>query len=199
MQALKALAIAAGISTLAWSGAWAADHEVRMLNKGPEGQPMQFDPAFLKIAPGDSVTFVATDKGHNSETILGMIPETAETWKGKMNEEIKVTFDVEGIYGIKCMPHFGMGMVGLIQVGDSTENLDVAQTAKLPGKAKTRMAELMAQVASGGAAAPSQLISIGRSTESGQHRQPTGPHSAKAHEHVRKSYLEESTVDPQGR
>lgn len=152
MQALKALAIAAGISSLAWSGAWAADHEVRMLNKGPEGQPMQFDPAFLKVAPGDSVTFVATDKGHNSETILGMIPETAETWKGKMNEEIKVTFDVEGIYGIKCMPHFGMGMVGLIQVGDSTENLDAAQTAKLPGKAKTRMAELMAQVGSGAAA-----------------------------------------------
>lgn len=154
MQALKALAVAAAISTLAWSGAWAADHEVRMLNKGPEGQPMQFDPAFLKIAPGDSVTFMASDKGHNSETILGMIPETAETWKGKINEEIKVTFDVEGIYGIKCMPHFGMGMVGLIQVGDSTENLDAAQTAKLPGKAKTRMAELMAQVGSGGTAVP---------------------------------------------
>lgn len=152
MQALKVLAIAAGLSTLAWSGAWAADHEVRMLNKGPEGQPMQFDPAFLKISPGDSVTFMATDKGHNSETILGMLPETAETWKGKMNEEIKVTFDVEGIYGIKCMPHFGMGMVGLIQVGDSTENLDAAQTAKLPGKAKTRMAALMAQVGSGAAA-----------------------------------------------
>ncbi|WP_439604685.1 pseudoazurin [Shinella sp.] len=154
MKALTALAVAAGLSTLAWSGAWAADHEVRMLNKGPEGQPMQFDPAFLKIAPGDSVTFLATDRGHNSETILGMIPETAETWKGKMNEEIKVTFDVEGIYGIKCMPHFGMGMVGLIQVGEGTANLDAAQTAKLPGKAKTRMAELMAQVGSGGAAAP---------------------------------------------
>lgn len=154
MKALSALAVAAVLSTLTWSGAWAADHEVRMLNKGPEGQPMQFDPAFLKIAPGDSVTFVATDKGHNSETILGMIPDKAETWKGKMNEEIKVTFDVEGIYGVKCMPHFGLGMVGLIQVGDSTENLNAAQTAKLPGKAKTRMAELMAQVGSGAPAAP---------------------------------------------
>ena len=142
---------AAALSAVAWSGAFGADHEVRMLNKGPEGQPMQFDPAFLKIVPGDSVTFVATDKGHNSETIPGMIPEAAETWKGKMNEEIKVTFSVEGIYGVKCLPHFGMGMVGLIQVGESTENLDAAQTAKLPGKAKTRMAELMAQVDSGGA------------------------------------------------
>ncbi len=149
MKRFASLAVAIGNSGLAWSGAFAADHEVRMLNKGPEGQPMQFDPAFLKIAPGATVTFVATDKGHNSETILGMIPEGAETWTAKMNEEIKVTFSTEGIYGYKCTPHFGMGMVGLIQVGDNTDNLDAAQTAKLPGKAKTRMAELMAQVGSG--------------------------------------------------
>lgn len=87
MKRFAALAVAAGIWGLACSGAFAAEHEVRMLNKGPEGQPMQFDPAFLKISPGDTVTFVATDKDHNSETILGMIPEGAETWKGKMNEE----------------------------------------------------------------------------------------------------------------
>lgn len=151
MKRFTALAIVIGISGLAWSGAFAAEHEVRMLNKGPEGQPMQFDPAFLKIAPGDTVTFVATDKGHNSETILGMIPEGAETWKGKMNEEITVTFSTEGIYGYKCTPHFGMGMVGLIQVGNNIDNLDAAQTAKLPGRAKTRMAELMALVGSGAA------------------------------------------------
>ena len=107
---------------------------------------MQFDPAFLKIAPGDSVKFVATDKGHNSESILGMIPEGVDTWKGKMNEEITLTFDVEGIYGYKCTPHFGMGMVGIVQVGENTDNLDAAKTAKLPGKAKSRMAELIAQV-----------------------------------------------------
>ncbi|MBX3584417.1 MAG: pseudoazurin [Rhizobiaceae bacterium] len=138
--------LAAVFSTVIWSAAYAAEHEVRMLNKGPEGQPMQFDPAFLKIAPGDSVKFVATDKGHNSESILGMIPEGVDTWKGKMNEEITLTFDVEGIYGYKCTPHFGMGMVGIVQVGENTDNLDAAKTAKLPGKAKSRMAELIAQV-----------------------------------------------------
>ena len=151
MKRVMAFTLAAAVAAMTWSSAFAADHEVRMLNKGPEGQPMQFDPAFLKIAPGDTVTFVPVDKGHNSETIVGMIPEGAETWKGKMNEEVKVTFSTEGIYGYKCTPHFGMGMVGLIQVGDSTDNLDAAQTAKLPGKAKTRMAELMGQVGSGAA------------------------------------------------
>lgn len=151
LKVISLLIILFGICSLSWSGAWAADHEVRMLDKGPEGQPMQFDPAFLKIAPGDSVTFLAIDKGHNSESILRMIPEKATSWTGRMNEEITVTFDVEGVYGYKCMPHFGIGMVGLIQVGDSIENLHVPQIAKLPGKAKIRMAELLAQVV---AAAP---------------------------------------------
>ena len=48
-----------------------------------------------------------------------MIPEVAEPWKGKINEEITVTFTQEGIYGYKCQPHFGLGMVGLIQVGET--------------------------------------------------------------------------------
>jgi pseudoazurin len=141
------IALAVGLSLAMLSGAHAAEHEVQMLNKGPEGQPMEFDPAFLKIEPGDTVKFVATDRGHNAETILEMIPEGAETWKGKINEEITVTFNEEGIYGYKCMPHFAMGMVGIIQVGDDVSNLNSAETAKLPGRAKARMAELIAQVA----------------------------------------------------
>mgnify|MGYP000920341990 CR=1 FL=1 len=139
-------AIAQDTSTGPASGVPGQTHEVQMLNKGSEGRPMQFEPAYLKIAPGDSVKFVAADKGHNSEAIPGMVPEGAETWKGKINEEITVTFDVEGIYGYKCAPHFGMGMVGLVQVGESPANLDAAETVKLPGKAKTRTAELISQV-----------------------------------------------------
>ena len=44
-----------------------------MLNKGAEGA-MVFEPALVKVAPGDTVKFVATDKGHNAETIKGMLP-----------------------------------------------------------------------------------------------------------------------------
>jgi pseudoazurin len=124
----------------------AADHQVKMVNKDSEGRAMQFEPAFLAIAPGDTVTFVNADKGHNSESIKGMIPEGAEPWKGKINEEIKVTFDAEGVYGYKCLPHLGMGMVGVIQVGDSTDNIDEIKAAKLPGKARTRMDELLGEV-----------------------------------------------------
>lgn len=146
MIRLIAFAVSTGVLLTALGGASAAEHEVRMLNKGPEGQPMQFDPAYLKIEPGDTVKFVAADRGHNAETILEMIPDKGETWKGKINEEISVTFNKEGVYGYKCMPHFAMGMVGIIQVGDDVSNLDAAETAKLPGRAKARMAELIAQI-----------------------------------------------------
>ena len=118
--------------------AGAADFEVHMLNKGAEGA-MVFEPAFVKVAPGDTVTFIPTDKGHNVETIKDMIPEGAEAFKSKMNETYKVTFDKAGAYGVKCTPHVGMGMVGLVVVGDAPANLDAVKTGKLPKKARERM------------------------------------------------------------
>lgn len=117
----------------------AADFEVKMLNKGAEGA-MVFEPAGLKVAPGDTVTFTPTDKGHNAEIIPGMIPDGAAEFKGKMNEQIKVTFDVPGLYGVKCAPHVGMGMVAAILVGDApAANLDAFNAAKLPKKARERI------------------------------------------------------------
>ncbi|MFC4353303.1 pseudoazurin [Fodinicurvata halophila] len=145
MQKLQfALAIA---GTLLISGtALAADHEVQMLNKGADGKPMAFEPAYLEIEPGDTVTFVLTDRNHNAEIIPGMLPEGAEEWKGAMNEEITVTFDQEGIYGYKCLPHYGMGMVGVIKVGDAMANADAAEEVKHPGRAGQKMAELFEQL-----------------------------------------------------
>jgi pseudoazurin len=127
------------------SPALAADHQVQMLNKDSEGRAMQFEPAFLKIAPGDTVTFVATNKGHNTESILTLMPEGAEPWKGKMNEEVTVTFDTEGFYTYKCQPHLGLGMVGLIQVGDAPAPLDQTEVEKLPQRPEDRLLELITQ------------------------------------------------------
>ena len=117
----------------------AADFEVKMLNKGADGA-MVFEPAGVKIAAGDTVTFVPTDKGHNAEIIKGLHPEGAAEFKGKMNEQIKVTFDVPGLYGVKCAPHVGMGMVAAILVGDApAANLEAFNAAKLPKKARERI------------------------------------------------------------
>lgn len=117
----------------------AADFEIHMLNKGKDGA-MVFEPAGLKIAAGDSITFIPTDKGHSAELIDGMAPEGAAKFKGALNETIKVTFDKAGAYGVKCTPHLGMGMVAAILVGDGVPaNLEAFNTVKLPPKARERM------------------------------------------------------------
>jgi pseudoazurin len=106
---------------------------------------MQFEPAFLKVAPGDTVHFVAKDKGHDSEALEGGVPDGAEGWKGKLSQDVSVTLTVEGLYAYKCSPHFPLGMVGLIQVGDSVANKDAIAALKFTGKSKARMAELLEQ------------------------------------------------------
>ena len=137
-------------ATLAFlaSPAFAATHTVEMLNKDPDNPKarMVFKPAFLKIEPGDTVVFKATDKGHNTVSVKGMIPEGATAWKSPMNKDFEVTLDKTGIYGYKCMPHFGMGMVGLIQVGDDKSNLEAAKGAKMLGKSKAVFAKLFENI-----------------------------------------------------
>ena len=128
------------------SPAAAREYQVQMLNKGSDGKLMVFEPAFIKIAPGDTVKFIAKDKGHNAETISGMTPAGGTTFKGKFNEEITVRFAKEGLYGYKCLPHAGMGMVGLIQVGKAANKPQAAAaTNSLGGMGKKKMVELLAQ------------------------------------------------------
>lgn len=134
-----ALALAMGLVVLA-PPAFAEEVTVHMLNKGAKG-PMVFEPDLVRIAPGDTVHFVATDKTHNAETIKGMIPDGAEPFVGKTNADVTVTFDQAGVYGIKCKPHYAMGMVALVVVGEPT-NLDAAKAVKNPGKAGKVMAAL---------------------------------------------------------
>jgi pseudoazurin len=141
---IRPLILAASFAALVIGSAQAADHEVQMLNKGEMGA-MVFQPDFIQAAVGDTVTFVPTDKGHDAESIKGMIPEGAKPFKGKMNEKITVTLDAEGVYGIKCTPHYGMGMVALITVGKPT-NLEAAQAVKHSGKAKKVFADLFGQI-----------------------------------------------------
>lgn len=122
----------------------AAQHSVKMLNKSPEGQRNWFEPAVLFIEPGDTVQFVATDKGHNSESLV--VPEGGETWKGKLSKDVSATLTVEGLYAYKCLPHFGLGMVGLVAVGDPSVNIAEVESERYPGLSKKVMAELIEQV-----------------------------------------------------
>jgi pseudoazurin len=131
----------AGVIT---SAAQAAEHEVKMLNKGTDGM-MVFEPSIVKIAPGDTVHFVATDKGHNVMSIEGMMPGEASPFQGKMSQDLTVTFEKTGIYGVECKPHYGMGMVGLVVVGEP-QNVAEAKSVVQKGKAKQHFEKLFQQL-----------------------------------------------------
>ncbi len=131
--------ILAGSLVILSGAALAESHEVQMLNTGSDGV-MVFEPAVLSINPGDSVTFKATNPGHNSESMQGMMPEGAEGWQGGMGQEVTVTFDQDGVYVYQCTPHLMMAMVGVIKVG-SGSNLEAIKTAAIDKKAAFMVAQ----------------------------------------------------------
>lgn len=138
--------LAVAIAMVVAGPALAEEFEVKMLNKGEAGA-MVFEPAFVHAQPGDVVHFVATDKGHNAETMKGAIPEGAEGFKTGMSADYDWTVESPGLYAIKCTPHAGMGMVMVVQVGDDTSNLEDLQTVKVPKKARERLDAALANVA----------------------------------------------------
>lgn len=139
-------AAAALAASLAVAGpAMARQVEVKMLNKGADGM-MVFEPGFVKIAPGDTVRFVAADKGHNAESFATMLPAGAPGFKGAMSHDVTVTFTKPGLYGYRCLPHTGLGMVGLVEVGNAgNRDAVAAAAAKLPPLARKRMTAYLAQ------------------------------------------------------
>lgn len=121
--------------------ALAETHEVHMLNRGETG-PMVYEPAWLRVAPGDVVRFVPTQPSHNAATIDGMIPEGATPFKSRINQPFEVELTVPGAYGIKCSPHVAMGMVMLIEVGEPGA---VTLPEDLPAKAAARFQKIIAE------------------------------------------------------
>ena len=146
MRSMMAVVGAALAVAFAAAPAYAAEHVVQMMSRGTDGTPMVFEPAYLRIAAGDTVRFVPAQPGHNAESIEGMVPPGAQPFKNPFNGETVVTFTVEGVYRYKCLPHYGMGMVGVIQVG-APVNLDAAKAVTHAGRAGGVFATLLGQVA----------------------------------------------------
>ena len=103
----------------------AENFDVKMVNADASGQVMVFDPPFIKANVGDTVTFLPTDMLHNSQSVPGLIPSSANSWNGAMNEKITVELNAEGVYIYQCTPHIALGMIGVIQVGSPTNIDDV--------------------------------------------------------------------------
>lgn len=111
-----------------------------MLNKDPDNKKSRnvFKPLISVIEPGTELMFKSVNKGHNTESIKGMIPDGVEKWKSKPSKDFALTIEKPGFYGYKCTPHVATGMVGLIicKSDGVMDNLAAAQKVKQKGKAK---------------------------------------------------------------
>ncbi|MCP4029565.1 MAG: pseudoazurin [Sphingomonas sp.] len=136
---------ATGVSAKAPKTVPAKTIVVEMRDSGPEGA-MVFVPAFVKANPGDTVRFVPTSPVHNAELIPTMLPAGVTPSKGAMGKSFDLVVTTPGIYGIKCAPHYSMGMVAVVQAGDGpSANLAAARAANLPPFAKKRMVGYLAK------------------------------------------------------
>lgn len=99
--------------------------------------PRNFDPidpdlniSLVKAQPGDTISWKNMST-HNTKSIE--VPEGAQHWEGKLNEDFHVTLDKPGAYVYECVPHASMGMVGVILVGDGKPaNLDAINASSNP-------------------------------------------------------------------
>jgi pseudoazurin len=123
----------------------AANVDVEMLNRGPNGT-MVFSPDLIRIDVGDTVTFQPTDKGHDVQSIAGLIPTGATPFKGKMSQPLVETFTVPGVYAVKCQPHYGLGMVAVVVVGGDLSNLPALKAAHNPARAQDRFNAILAEL-----------------------------------------------------
>ena len=147
----RAVVAAGGLLCLARPGFAQTAHEVQMLNADPDNPRLRqvFVPRIQVIQPGDTVKFVATDRGHNSAVVDGMIPEGTEGWDGRISEEVEATLDRPGLYGYQCTPHASVGMVGLV-VGEGEgmlDNLEAAQSVRQRGRARAIWDEIWEELA----------------------------------------------------
>jgi pseudoazurin len=130
------------------TSAFAEDATVEMWNKDPDDKKrkMVFSQEIVTIEPGQSITWIATDKGHNVEFIDG--PDGAKlAKKSKLSKDVTLSFDTPGVYVYVCSPHASMGMIGIVVVGELTqEGVDAIKDAKLKGKSKKKFAALLAEL-----------------------------------------------------
>ena len=136
---LHFLLIAAFLST----PSLAAEVAIEMLNKDADGNKMVYSQELVKIEVGDTVTWLPSSKGHNVEMISS--PNKMK-FKSKNGKEAKITFDTPGIYYYLCTPHKGMGMIGLVVVGNDLSNIDDVASAKAIGKSKKKLKALLASL-----------------------------------------------------
>jgi pseudoazurin len=114
--------------------------EIEMLNKlGKER--MLYSVKLAEVDVNDKIIWKSTTKGHNVEFVV--MPKGVKKFKSKINKDATYEFKVPGIYLYQCTPHKAMGMIGIVIVGNDKSNLDAVKKAKMRGKSKKVLKELL--------------------------------------------------------
>ena len=119
-----------------WAGlSYAEEVKVEMLNKF-NNEYMAYSKKIVKINVGDTVFWKATDSSHNVEFIKGAVPDGVESFKSKLNKDVRYEFKIPGIYAYWCTPHKSLGMIGFVIVGNDLSNKESISNVKYFGKSK---------------------------------------------------------------
>ena len=128
------------------NASFAEDTTVEMLNK-LDKRTMVFSQEIVRINPGDTVFWKATDPGHNVQFISkNGVPDGVEKFKSKVGKDTEFTFTISGIYAYWCVPHKTLGMIGFVIVGEDLSNLDAIKKVKFIGKSKKIAKTLIAEI-----------------------------------------------------
>ena len=120
----------------------AENQTIEMLNKlGKE--TMVYSKKVVKVDIGDTVFWKSTKPGHNVEFIKGGVPEGVGKFRSALSKDTEYKFEVPGIYAYWCTPHKGMGMIGLVVVGNDFSNRNQIAKAKAFGKTKKKLKKLV--------------------------------------------------------
>lgn len=124
------------------------EYTLEMWNKDPadKTRKMVFSEEVIRVAPGATVTWLATDKGHNVQFVDG--PDGVELApKSAVNKDVTFTLTEPGVYVYVCTPHATMGMIGIVIVGEATEEtITMITDAKIRGASKKKFEALLEEL-----------------------------------------------------
>ena len=83
---------------------------------------MVFEPGFLQVSVGDTIVFEPADASHNAESFFA--PTSDANFYTELGVTESIVMTQEGIYLYKCTPHFMLGMIGVIQVGEALNKVE---------------------------------------------------------------------------
>ncbi|SDX88530.1 pseudoazurin [Ruegeria halocynthiae] len=123
-------------------------HQIIDLNADTPAHAFRFEPKILQVPAGATVRFKGSTGRHTVTSIIRMIPVGARAFEIRGKPELDLTFEKEGVYGIRCRVHGRHGMVMLLVVGDPSSNLKEAKAylPKLGEAERAGFEELFAQL-----------------------------------------------------